>query len=249
MPSSEGHIHWGGAPTETISYLNQTLEVTSEVVTVGQPLGALHIHAEGFVGTPLYLPNSMASAPQWDVIPGTAPTLEARQDGSDPVGYIRVRAAGSEPPAGSSVVVVPSPIITTGPITCGTASPVQIGPDLTAAATAGDRLEVGVRALCPDVGGPLYWNIATRVSGADVNFFGNGTNTWPYPQGGVSGFYTPPGLYTGPRSTSGPYTVQSGDISGGNVTVRIYAQAEASARDVLATAGQPLQTWLINYGQ
>lgn len=93
MASNEGHIHWSGTDSETVVYLGQSLEVTTELMTVDQPAGALHIHAEGFGGAPLYLPNSSSAEPLWSPIPGTSPVLEARQDGHYPTNYIRIRQA------------------------------------------------------------------------------------------------------------------------------------------------------------
>lgn len=95
MATNECHIHWGGAGSETVTFLGQNIVIMTDVMTVDQPRGALHIHAEGFVGTPLFLPNSMISSPQWNTIPGTNPALEVRQDGHYPTGYIRVRFAGT----------------------------------------------------------------------------------------------------------------------------------------------------------
>lgn len=247
MASQESHIHWDGSNDQIVTFLGQDIRIQLNE-NPEDPIGALHIHADGFAGTPLFLPNSTPQTPTWDPIPGTSPVLEVRQDGFYPQDFIRVRAAGSTPVTGTSVAVVASPIITSGTITCGTATPTQIGPDLVIPAEPGDNIELAVRALCPDLGGPLYWNAAIRVGGVDVSYFGNGTSSWPHPQGAISGFYTHSGSFTGPRGTA-MYVVQPGDISGGTVTVRVYAQAEASSRDVLASAGQPLQTRLVNYRQ
>jgi hypothetical protein len=102
--------------------------------------------------------------------------------------------------------------------------------------------------LCADTGGELYWNAATQVAGADLNYFGNGTNTWAHPANGISSFFTPVNIFTGPRAAR-TYVVQAGDIVGGQVTVRVYARADNSARDVFLTAAQPGQTRLVNLRQ
>lgn len=141
-----------------------------------------------------------------------------------------------------------SGIVTSGTITVPTASAVQIGPDLVVSASAGDILELTVSCLCADSGGELYWNAATRVGGADVTYFGTGTGTWTHPPGGISSFFTPVNIFTGPRA-SRRLTIQSGDISGGTVTVRVYARADNSSRDVFATSAQPLETGLVNLRQ
>jgi hypothetical protein len=92
MASDEGHIHWSGGNDETVNYLGQELRMQVNE-NPGDPIGALHIHADGFVGEPLFLPNSNAQSPTWTAVPGTAPTLEVRQDGHYPQSYIRIRQA------------------------------------------------------------------------------------------------------------------------------------------------------------
>lgn len=92
MASDEGHIHWSGSNDETVNYLGQELRMQVNE-NPEDPIGAIHIHADGFAGTPLFLPNSTASSPLWSAVPGTAPTLEVRQDGHYPMDYIRIRLA------------------------------------------------------------------------------------------------------------------------------------------------------------
>lgn len=94
MPSSEGHVHWDGSADSTVNYLGQELQLTSEVgnMTVStvlvDPIGTVRIRLSGSVVTGLALPSD-----GWEAVPGTAPVLEARQDGRYPVGYIRIRQA------------------------------------------------------------------------------------------------------------------------------------------------------------
>lgn len=92
MASNESHIHWSGSSDETVNYLGQELRMQINE-NANDPIGALHIHADGFVGEPLFLPNSTASSPVWSTVPGTTPVLQARQDGHYPMGYIRIRQA------------------------------------------------------------------------------------------------------------------------------------------------------------
>lgn len=91
MPSNEGHIHWSGAASDPdTQYASQALEL------IYADLGGvdtLQIRKAGSAGSYLALPNSSAGSPVWDTIPGTSPTLEARQDGHYPVDYIRIRVA------------------------------------------------------------------------------------------------------------------------------------------------------------
>lgn len=95
MASNEGHIHWSGLGDETVNFLEQELQLTSEVsnmadaVTVKLDLiGAIRIRAAGSTQAGLALPTD-----GWQSIPGTEPELEARADGNYMIGYIRLRLA------------------------------------------------------------------------------------------------------------------------------------------------------------
>jgi hypothetical protein len=97
MASNEGHIHWTGTPNETVTFLNQEIQMTSErtnmSTTLVDPVGTVRIKASGFANPGVALPNSSASEPTWTTIPGTSPALEVRVDGHYPMGYIRIRQA------------------------------------------------------------------------------------------------------------------------------------------------------------
>ena len=93
MASDEGHIHFSGGPSETINYLGQELELTSERTNMAStatvdPIGTIRIRLLGFANPGLMIPPE-----SWQAIPGTAPVLQARADGHYPMGYIRVRLA------------------------------------------------------------------------------------------------------------------------------------------------------------
>ena len=92
MPSNEGHIHWTGAPSETVNFLDQELQMTSEATNMlavkVDPIGAVRIRAMGHPSSGLFLPTD-----GWQAVPGSSPTLEARMDGHYPIGYIRLRLA------------------------------------------------------------------------------------------------------------------------------------------------------------
>lgn len=92
MASDEGHIHWTGAPVEEQSYLGQSLNL-SGIPEEGDPIGGVRVKATGYIGVGLFLPNSTHEEPVWSPIPGTAPTLEVRQDGHYRGNFIRVRLA------------------------------------------------------------------------------------------------------------------------------------------------------------
>ena len=92
MPSNEGHVHWGGSPDETVNYMGQELQLTTEasnmLTVTSDPIGLIRIRSAGSGATGLPLPTD-----GWQAVPGTLPALEARMDGYYPVGYIRIRQA------------------------------------------------------------------------------------------------------------------------------------------------------------
>lgn len=92
MPSNEGHVHWSGLAEETISFLDQQLQLTSEISNIStvklDPAGTIRIRLAGSGLTGLSLPTD-----GWQAVPGTNPVLEVRADGHYPIGYIRLRLA------------------------------------------------------------------------------------------------------------------------------------------------------------
>lgn len=138
-------------------------------------------------------------------------------------------------------------IYTGGDITFNntTLSAVSGPTDLVVAASAGDVLMVGLSARCPNsTAQSMTFDFATIVSASPVNYVSPASGTpvnVPTPwyigsadQGSVNGPF--------------PYVVQGGDISGGNVTLRLYARSSGS-RVIAAAAAQPLVTWVTNLGQ
>lgn len=146
---------------------------------------------------------------------------------------------------GTTIVISDSGYITTGNITI-TSSFTQIGPDHTVAAVAGDILQLDTDMMANNTINDLQLDAATRVSGADANWWSTGTNTSRWP-GGIGTWYILASSFLGPR---GPvrYTVQAGDIAAGNVTVRLYGRMTTGTRDVLANTSYHLRTWLTNFG-
>lgn len=94
MASNEGHIHWNTlSPITQVNYAEQDLELTAETsnmanVVKQDPGGTVRIRAAGFGSQGLAIPTE-----GWQAIPGTSPTLQARADAADQVGYIRIRVA------------------------------------------------------------------------------------------------------------------------------------------------------------
>jgi hypothetical protein len=117
------------------------------------------------------------------------------------------------------------------------------GLDLVIAAQAGDVLLVDVSGHYNSeaVGGIL--DAATIVSGSPVNYISGGAGGAS--NRGVLGWYGP-----GASASVGAaiqYVVQSGDISGGNVTLRLrYRTTSASVKTMNATSDIPFQWSVVN---
>lgn len=160
---------------------------------------------------------------------------------------------------GSSAVPTVSASRTAGDVTisyvapAGTFTAVDTGLDLTIPAATGDVIELVLSGLMAGHStGSSAMNVnftaKTRVSGADVN------NVAPSPAVAVPGWFTPDvaSALGGTFKINGShlYTVQAGDISGGNVTFRLYYQADnaGSATRTLyaATATLPLTVYAKN---
>jgi hypothetical protein len=140
---------------------------------------------------------------------------------------------------------------TSGNVTCTNGLPyTQVDSDLVIAAVVNDILGVAIQAVINDAGAELVLDMATRVSGADVNYLSSGTGT-PRFNGAV-----PPWLQTTIGSGNFPtlgdevlYKVQAGDISAGTVTLRPYGAGDGGSRVVIRSAAFPLRCWVKNYGQ
>lgn len=151
-----------------------------------------------------------------------------------------------DPPAGGGgLVTSDTGFITSGNIAAGT-SFTQIGPDLSVPAAAGDILTISTDIMCLDTGTDVQFEAATRVSGADTNWWSTGGNSSRWP-GGVASWYVRNG-FEGPRGAP-RYTVQAGDIVAGSVTVRLYARVASATRSVLANTNYPARWQLTNHGQ
>lgn len=130
-------------------------------------------------------------------------------------------------------------------LTATTLSAVPGLTDLVVAAVAGDLLMVGlaVRAVTTTAQS-IAFDFASIVSAAPVNyvFAASGTPVnIPIP------------WYIGPGEQSAAnggylYVVQAGDLSGGNITLRLYARVSGN-RTLEADAAAPLVTWVKNLRQ
>lgn len=118
--------------------------------------------------------------------------------------------------------------------------------DLSLTAATGDLIEVALIGRYSNENVEAYIDTVTLVSGSPVNHFS---------AGGASGQGVPG--WTGPANVSmaigAPvlYTLVSGDISGGTVTLRLRFRTNTTANGakvLLALTDYPLQFWAKNYG-
>lgn len=118
--------------------------------------------------------------------------------------------------------------------------------DVTVAAVAGDILEYTVAMVVGNTSaGELRFDGVTIVSAAFTNYLSGGTAT----TGAMSGLYSVPSEGTASKASTIHYTVQAGDISGGNVTVRLVYNPAANAKTIFAQTNYPIQVTLKNLGQ
>ena len=126
--------------------------------------------------------------------------------------------------------------------------------DLVLNAAAGDVIEAVTSAILNAPANNIYFDAVTIVSSSPVNAFGRGGAVTTNSNGasdsqGVSGWY---GAGTGvDRTIQGScyYTLVSGDISGGTVTLRMrYATSGVSTTSLIATVNNPFQWFVRNLG-
>lgn len=113
--------------------------------------------------------------------------------------------------------------------------------DLSIAAAVGDILEIGLSVLSPSANAS-YVDVA--VMGSTTNWVS--TNTSSHTDG-VAGWYTSgdSGQYASSKNGSILYTVQSGDVSAGNVTLRVYAKAAAGTVLLTSSADHVAQLYAV----
>jgi len=88
-------------------------------------------------------------------------------------------------------------------------------------------------------------DFATIVSGSVVNYFGAGVVS---PNGGIVGLTLPVSTES-PRNAKFYRTLVSGDISGGNVLVRMYYRTTSAVnRTITGSTEQPVTLFIENLG-
>lgn len=169
------------------------------------------------------LANSGANAgdvPQWDGsqwVPA-APTSGGGGGGGTSMGTVRVST-------GDQAITSTSYIAITGLVA-------------SVIAQAGDKLVIEPLLRVSNTATTLVLDAGTTVSGAAVNYVSSGTGTPT--GGGVPAWTRQSSQSTYQQVTGGiPYTVQAADISGGAVTVQMYAKVFSGSRTVAASAGDP----------
>lgn len=123
--------------------------------------------------------------------------------------------------------------------------------DIVLNAVAGDTIEYGIMGVVGAAAtAKVGFDVYTIVSATPVNPFGSGLSASLASTQGVMGWFVTDTLNAEITiNGSFMYTVVSGDISNGTVTLRLrYAKANATARTLFATANVPLQVWARNLG-
>lgn len=114
------------------------------------------------------------------------------------------------------------------------------GLDLTlAGVAAGSEIEFIPNFLVNSTGSVSFsFDVATIVSGSPVNYFGgSGGGT----ENGMVGWFVPATAAFFSVSGAAFYTLQAGDISSGNVTLRLRVRAgSTTSRSILASTTNPL---------
>jgi hypothetical protein len=135
--------------------------------------------------------------------------------------------------------------ITSGDLTLNNASfTVIAGTLLAVEAQVGDDLIASLSARCGAEAVTLQLDAATIVASAITNHFGiggggTGTSAW-YRNSGDT-------VIMGIGGDTKPYTVQSGDIVSGLVTVQLVFKATAN-KTLYANSNTPLDFWIKNLG-
>lgn len=118
------------------------------------------------------------------------------------------------------------------------------GLDLVVDGAAGDLIEVGILVQAKTEAANGDFNVATIVSGAEVNRIGGTGTTGTIPAWTMRS--TP--NYFG-SSGSATYVLQSGDISAGSVTLRLLAlTGGGDSKQYFANSSQPFKWYVKNYG-
>lgn len=149
---------------------------------------------------------------------------------------------------GTSVAVV-SGRVSSGNVstfnTGGVTAVLTGGPTFSIAAAVGDRVRLDWAALIQKASS-TYWDVAVLVGGAAVRYATTGTSTPPVE--GDPGMYPDTSTYQG-RPGPFNFTVEAGDLSGGNVTFGFVIKSDNTAGLLFANTAFPLRYTITNYGE
>lgn len=140
---------------------------------------------------------------------------------------------------------------TSGDVTLNSTSwaNVDTGMDITLTASTGDTVEVAVSAFYGNEGVTASLDVVTLVSGSPVNSLATGT-TPSDSNFGIAGLrIASTSAVVANAAASIMYTLQSGDISAGSVTLRLrYRTSTAANRTLNASPATPLHFSAKNFG-
>lgn len=149
---------------------------------------------------------------------------------------------------GGAPVAVVVGYVTTGNVTPqntgGSVALLTGGPTMAIAAAVGDRIRADVTYLT-ERNGSTFYDLAVIVSAAAVRYAATGTSTPPVE--GDPGMYPDQPSYQG-RPGPFSFTVEAGDLSGGNVTIG-FAVKSGGGGLLFASTAFPLRYTLTNYGE
>lgn len=147
---------------------------------------------------------------------------------------------------GGSTLVVKRAIVTSGNITPqntgGSWAVLTGGPTLTIAAAVGDYLAVEIMGALNQSNAATFLDLAVIVGGSPVRYGSNGTGT-PSAEGAAE-FY--PDVTFKYYGGGFDFVAESGDLSGGNVTVGFAVKSTGSG--TLFANAYPFRWRIINYG-
>lgn len=149
---------------------------------------------------------------------------------------------------GAAPVAVVAGLVSTGNVvpqnTSGAVQVLTGGPTFSIAAAVGDRVRADLVYLT-ERNINSFWDLAVLVGGVAVRYCTTGTSTPPIE--GDPGMYPDQPSYQG-RPGPFSFTVESGDLSGGNVTIGFVVKSTGGGQ-LFASTAFPLRYTLTNYGE
>lgn len=113
----------------------------------------------------------------------------------------------------------------------------------------GDEIVYGISGYVGIEAVAAYFNVATVVAGSPVNSFAERGAAVATPGAVITGWTAPSGVDGFLSGFSPPYTVVSGDLADGSITLRLrYATSTATNKTLNASATRPLDVWAMNLG-